>query len=131
MDARARATARALAAAVVAAVIGAGCASGDGLRPADRQARTVTVLVDNNNWQDANIYVVGMGPRVRLGTVTSMTTKRFAVPRAAQRPDGLQLEADLIGSNVRKLTNRIVVNPGEEVRWTLENHLALSSYSVW
>ena len=113
MVARARTTGRALAAAVVAAVIGAGCATGEGMRVADSQARTVTVLVDNNNWQDATIYVVGLGPRVRLGTVTSMTTARFALPRALQRPDGLQLEADLIGSNARKVTNRIIVNAGE------------------
>lgn len=122
--------ARSVAVAAVVALTGAACATGGGLSAGDREARSVVVLVENNNWQDATVYVVGPGPRARLGTVTSMTSKRFRVPLALQSPEGLQLQANLIGSSARNLTNRILVNPGHQVRWTLENQLALSSYSV-
>jgi hypothetical protein len=130
MDIRIRRGGKALVAAWVTVLAGAACASG-GAVAGERGDRTVMVRVENNNWQDANIYVVGSGPRIRLGTVTSMTSERFPLPRTARTSAGVRLQADLIGSNARKVTSRILVNPGDEVRWVLENQLALSSYSVW
>lgn len=121
----------AVAVAVVLVAGAVSCASAGAASEADGRGRRVTVLVTNNNWQDANVYVIGAGPRVRLGTVTSMNSQRFVVPPSARRATGFRLQADLIGSSVRKTTADIIVNPGEEVRWKLENHLALSSYSVW
>lgn len=122
--------ARTLVALATVALVGVGCASAGGAVEGDPSGESVTVLVENHNWQDATVYVTGYGPRARLGTVTSMTSKRFVVPRALQGTDGLRLEADLIGSSTRRGTGRILVSPGDEVRWTLENQLALSSYAV-
>lgn len=120
-----------VAGAVVLVAGAVGCASAGAESDADGRGRSVTVLVTNHNWQDATVYVIGAGPRVRLGTVTSMNSQRFVVPPSVRRVTGFRLEADLIGSSVRKTTSDIIVNPGEEVRWNLENQLALSSYSVW
>ncbi len=93
-------------------------------------ANGVAVVVENDNWQDANIFAVGAGPRVRLGTVSSMDTERFTVPPGAMRPGSVQLRAELIGSNAARTTDEILVHPGDAVYWTLQNYLPLSSYAV-
>lgn len=122
--------AKTLIAAGVIGVAAAGCASSGASAEGEASERNVMVLVENNHWQDATVYVMGAGPRARLGTVTSMTSKWFRVPPTLQDPAGLRLRAELIGSTGGQGTGRILVKAGEEVRWTLENQLGLSSYAV-
>lgn len=91
--------------------------------------RTV-VRVTNNNWSDMTIYVVRDGLRHRLGTVTSQTTERFAVPTHFMAASGrVHLLADPIGSRNTFLSSPIVITPGQTAEWQLENSLALSS--IW
>lgn len=121
-----------LAAALWAApACGPAASSGDGEQPAPR-AET-TVRVDNHNWSDVAVYVVrtGTDTEVRLGTVTSMTQRRFKVPHSVL-PDGgaVRLIADPIGSDSRYVTPPVQVNPGQHVNWRVENRLNLSSVSV-
>jgi hypothetical protein len=89
------------------------------------------VEVSNHNWADVNVYAVQLGTRTRLGTVVSMTTRRFTLPPQARRPDGgLRLMASPIGSTRSHLTDLILVGHGDRIEWNLENSLALSSYMV-
>lgn len=109
----------------------AGCASLTGGRSAAASAGDgVSVVVTNDNWQDATIYAVGVGPSVRLGTVTSMKTERFRVPPGAMGPGTVQLRAELLGSSAARTTDPIMIQPGEAVYWTIQNYLPLSSYAV-
>ncbi len=117
--------------ALVLAVGVTGCSTFTGGRNAEAtMSDGVGVVVQNDNWQDATIYAVGEGPWVRLGTVTSMHTKRFTVPPGDMRPGSVQLRAELIGSDAARTTDQIMVQPGDAVYWTLENYLPLSSYAV-
>lgn len=47
--------------------------------PADNAA---TLRVDNQAFLDVNIYVLRSGQRTRLGTVTALSTRTFALPRS-------------------------------------------------
>ncbi|HYJ80722.1 MAG TPA: hypothetical protein VEW03_14000, partial [Longimicrobiaceae bacterium] len=62
---------RTLAAAVAAGLTPSACASTGGAAPGgtDRPAprAQTTVRVENHNWQDVVVYVVGSGVRTRLG----------------------------------------------------------------
>lgn len=122
-----------LATALAAAALATGCAAGGQNAEIDGDAASsqrVTVTVENNNWQDATVYLAGAGPLIRLGTVNSMNRERFTVPASVNMSGTVRLVADLIGSTTRRATDPIMVNPGGEVSWVLENHLPLSSYRV-
>ncbi|MBW3534699.1 MAG: hypothetical protein KY453_05700 [Gemmatimonadetes bacterium] len=93
--------------------------------------RSVQVEVTNNNWMDMTVHAVRGGTRVRLGTVTTGSSQRFDLPRSLNaRAGDLHLVADPIGSQRMHQSRPIMVEPGGLVRWSLENHLALSSFSV-
>lgn len=114
------------------------CGSGAGTadetaQPAPRGDDTV-VEVTNHNWSDVTVYVLreGTDTRVRLGTVTSMTTSRFEVPpTVVPRGGSIRLQADPVGSSRGHTTHPIPVSPGQRVEWQVENNLNLSSVSVW
>lgn len=111
-----------------------GCASGlgngnGGLTPSNAET---LVQVDNNNWADMNIYVVRSGMRMRLGTVVSMNSATFVVPEPMVSASGeVRLLADPIGGAPQFMTQPVLVSPGQQIEFTLENNLNLSSLSVW
>lgn len=124
-----------LSAAAAAAVVGlfaGACASGGAAVETNADADGRTVLsVTNYNWSDVTVYAVQLGHRLRLGTVTSMTTRRFTVPVGGSLSEGgLSFLATPIGSTRTHQTDRIMVDPGDRIEWKLENSLALSSYMV-
>ena len=90
------------------------------------------LLVENNNWQDMALYVLRSGSRWRIGSVPSFTRARFVLSDALIGGTGeIQLMADPIGSSTRFVSEPLFVQPGQQVRFRLENNLAVSSYSVW
>lgn len=113
---------------------GAGaCASGFGGGDGGfRQSPDTLVQVENNNWSDMTIYVVRSGTRMRLGTVVSMNSTIFVVPPSMVNASGeVQLIADPIGGSATFTTHPVLVNPGQQIEFTLENNINLSSLSVW
>lgn len=121
-----------LAAVITMAALMTGCASGGQEQGIDApvQSERVTLTVENQNWQDATIYIVGNGPRIRLGTVATNDSDRFEVPPTLRSQGTIQLAVHLIGSSATEITEPIMVNGGSDIRWTIQNHLALSSYRV-
>ena len=99
---------------------------------AAREPVKTRVSVTNHNWSDMRIYVVRAGNRFRLGTVSSMRTQVFSLPsNLSQTSGGVQLLADPIGSRERHVTPMLNINPGQLVNFKIENHLAISSVSIW
>lgn len=106
-----------------------GCASNAGpdseLR--SRAPEKTSVQVSNNNWLDVNVFAVRGDQRVRLGMVTSMSTKLLRVPGAfLSGPADLQLIADPIGSSMSYSSEPINVWPGQTITLAVENQLSLS-----
>jgi hypothetical protein len=121
------------AAVAMAGLLAGACASGTGgaVETNGAGGDGTVVEVSNHNWADVNVYAVQLGTRTRLGTVVSMTTRRFTLRSQARLADGgLRLMASPIGSTRSHLTDLILVDPGDRIEWNLENSLALSSYMV-
>lgn len=107
-----------------------GCGGSATLTERGPMTRAVVIEVQNNNWQDARIYVKGLGPRIRLGTVTSLGSERFTVPASYIDSEGLRLLVRLFASAETKVTNTFAVLPGDRVELTVQNQLSLTSYAV-
>lgn len=104
---------------------------GDPFAPGSGE-QPVEVQVQNSNWSDMRIYAGrDGGPMVRLGTVTSLSTRTFRIPRAVVGGSTrVLLRADPIGARGIFQTDPISVYGGDTIRLSLRNHLAISDYSV-
>jgi hypothetical protein len=108
------------------------CSTKDSRNHAALPEAQTRVEVTNHNWSDMRVYVVRAGNRFRLGTVSTMGTQIFQLPRAlASYHGGLQLVADPIGSREFHVTQPLSIAPGQLVSFKIENHLAVSTVSVW
>jgi hypothetical protein len=92
----------------------AACGGGRGVRPGTEP--TTVLEVDNQSFNDMNIYVVNGGQRIRLGRATGKVRTDLTIPRGVLTfARELQFEADPSGSRRGSVTNRIWVNPGDRV----------------
>jgi hypothetical protein len=91
----------------------------------------IFVSVENNHSMDMNIYAVTHGDlRLKLGTVTGFAERRFRLPDGLGNAAEFRLLADPIGSMNGLVTGRILVSPGDEVVWRLQEPLRVSSYTL-
>lgn len=109
-------------------VVACGSRSGGG---ASGMNQPVMLEVENNNWQDARIYVAGLGAPIRLGSVTSLGSRRFRIPSSYIRSQGLRLMVRLLASSETTATQTFSVLPGDRVELTVENQLTLTNYAVF
>lgn len=122
---------RALLIAAVLLVLSA-CASAGKRDRASPRGPVTTVEVSNRNWADLTVYAIRSGMRVRLGSVVSMTTERLKLPPAILAGSGgIRLHVELLGSRQAHTTEAIQVQPGDRIQFDVQNHLAISSLSVW
>lgn len=120
----------------LALTLGAGaCATGGGpgaRNDAEQDAEVTLLEVENDNWQDVNVYMVRGVSRFRLGTVTGNTSATFEVPATMLAAGGeLRLMADPIGSRRPYVTEPIPFARGNTVIWRLGTNLAMSNYAVY
>ncbi len=126
-----RATLTAIAASVLLSACATAGATYRAPHGANREQDQVQVAVTNNNWMDMDVYALRGSARQFLGTVTSMTSRLFTVPKALNVTNSdLRLMADPIGSPSQYVSDPIIVEPGSRIVWSLENQLTLSSYRV-
>lgn len=91
----------------------------------------VTLKVRNHNWLDARIYAVRAGTRYRLGTVGTLQTETFQLPRVLQpHIQAIQILTLPIGSSRGFLSPEIYAEPGDVVAFELEENLNLSSLYI-
>lgn len=87
----------------------------------------ITLRVVNDNWQDMRVFAVIDDRRIRLGTVTSMTTQTLKIRAAVIRPHTrLDLELVPVGSRGAGHFESIDVGPGESLELHIANSLGLS-----
>ena len=92
----------------------------------------VELIVQNNNWLDAHLYLVRGGiVRTSLGLMTALGTREFELPSWATLPgNDVQILVHLIGG-VSYLTPAVNVDRGDVVELVVQNNLALSSAVVF
>lgn len=88
-----------------------------GRRP---EPEPTTLLVDNQSFLDANIYVLRGGQRVRLGLARGNGRTRLTIPaNLIFGATALQFQADPVGSSRTPVSSEIRVDAGDEVRLTI------------
>ena len=119
-----------LAIALVALV---GCLKPPAPTPSDpASTQRVLVTVNNNYRADINVYVIGDGQPVRVGTATAAATSNFDVSaRLLGQGRQVRLRADPIGARNIYTSELIRVGPGQRIEWTLETDLNRSSVAVY
>jgi len=96
----------------------------------DRDA-PITVKVRNNGWLDMRVYAVAHGNRWRLGTAHTGQPLIVEIPRHLQGGIvPLQLVAYPIGGSGVAATEQLLLSPGDQVDWRLENYLAFSTVFI-
>jgi hypothetical protein len=100
------------------ALVSVGCGPGLQSGSTDPEPRT-TLRVVNQNFLDMNVYVLRGGQRLRLGTVTGLTTQVLVIPATIARSSPLQFEVHGIGGRGNPRSETISVQPGDEIRLTI------------
>jgi len=121
---------------LVAVLLGVGCGSpksdSDQPEPVSHLDGEVSIEVESHNWSDVVIYLVRGGVAERLGMVTSLSTGTFVFPfRRLGTSGSAQLHAYPIGGPAGFTSETLTVQPGQMIKWTLENDLDRSSLAVY
>ncbi|MGH7548622.1 MAG: hypothetical protein ACREMM_10660 [Gemmatimonadales bacterium] len=86
--------------------------------PAPRAETAVKVV--NQSYLDMNVYVVRGGQRLRLGTVTGLSTQVFILrPDVIGPASQVQFEVHPIGARGNPRSERITVDPGDVIELTI------------
>jgi len=126
---------RAYAALALLLLVGPACFFGH--KPAGRPAvdfreGEVALRVVNHTNLDVVIYLVHDGVRTRVGSVTAASSTAFFLPvRSLGQGREIRLFGDPIGERDHAETELIVVQPGQQVEWTLEPELRRSTVAVY
>jgi len=100
-------------------LLSAGCHPAVNQGPPEPQVQT-TVKVENRNFLDMNVCVLQGGTqRIRLGTVTGLSSQIFTIPAHIVRSSPLQFELHPIGGRRDTRTETISVQAGDQVELTI------------
>jgi len=98
--------------------------------PAADQGWTLTIV--NHHWLDVSIYVMSDGERQHVALVTATRTESFDMPaRLITGGRQITLEADPVGGPRSVRSERLAVQGGQNVEWTLEHGLERSTVAVY
>ena len=112
-------------------VAGCGTANRPNTAPSPEARSGVPVRIDNQNFNDMNIYLVNGGQRWLLGQAAGLSLTNLRISAGLAPADGeLRLEADPIGSSPAIFTPVLVVARGQGVFWTIGSDPAMSSASA-
>jgi hypothetical protein len=103
---------------LVLALLSTACSHAANSGAPEPQPQT-TVKVQNHNFLDMNVFVLQGGQRIRLGTVTGLSTQVLTIPAYIARSGTLQFEVHPIGGRSNPRTETISVRPGDEVQLTI------------
>ncbi len=102
-------------------------APADILAAVDQADEVVTIRVVNQNWHDMRIYAIVEGLSVRLGTVTGFTTQTLKIRRSLIGfGANLELVAYGIGTRSAIFSGHIVVSPGDQLEFRVDNSIGTS-----
>ncbi len=110
-----------------------GCAnrgqSDDAAAPQDAE---IALEVESHNWSDIVIYLVRGSSTERLGMVGALNTQTFVLPfRRFGGGSDIRLRAYPIGGPGAFTSENLYVQPGQWIKWTLENDLTRSFLGVY
>ena len=78
------------------------------------------VEIDNQNFSDMNVYLIGQGTRLLLGSATGLSKTTLLIPQGNLGGEWrVRLQADPIGGSAPIRTPTLLVPPGQSVYWTI------------
>jgi hypothetical protein len=95
-----------------------------------QQANTVTLVVQNQNFNDMDVYAVAGGLATRIGTVTGNSSARFGLSDALYNAPDFRIVATPIGGNGRASTGPVHVSSGQTIEFTIAPVARMSSVMV-
>lgn len=91
-----------------------------------------TLTIVNHHWLDVSVYVMSDGGRSHVGLVPATNTQNYDMPaRMISGGRLITLEANPIGATRSVRTERLLVQGGQRVEWTLETGLERSTVAVY
>ena len=129
----ARRAGRAVGLSLLMALTVLGCRKRDAeTRPAPDPNTPVPVEIESHFMGDVTIYLVRGSMRQRLGMVTGLGTAEFTFPwRWLSNSGTSRLMAYPIAGARAQLSEPLIVQPGQWIKWTLEADLIRSSMAVY
>lgn len=121
------------AAALVLALTGCGLFSRQPEEPSPGAADgpQITVQVQNLAWKNIHVYVISGANWRSMGVLSSQGEETYRLPRDLTDPrQEIRLAADPVGSRHAFISDPVLVEPGDRVKWTIQDNLALSSVFV-
>lgn len=103
---------------VLLAVIGLACAPHQA-ESGQTAPAPATVQVDNQAFLDVSVYALRSGQRIRLGTVTGLSTRTFVIPRTLVGGAAVSFQADFIGSRRAPVSEEMIIWAGDSVKLTI------------
>ncbi len=96
------------------------------------QNAEIALEIESHNWSDIVIYLVKGSSTERLGMVGALNTETFVFPfRRLGIGGDVRLRADPIGGPESFTSENLYVQPGQWIKWTLENDLTRSFLGVY
>ena len=96
-----------------------------------RTERSIDIQVDNQNFNDMNVYLMTSGTRWLVGKVGGMTKGTLTIPASLAPADQrVRLRAESIGGHGAITTPTLIVPPGQQVYWTIGSDPSMSTASA-
>jgi hypothetical protein len=90
----------------------------------------IAVQIDNQNFNDVEIYVVRNGTRWLLGQAGGLSKTTLIIKNAVPGDGRVRLLADPIGGVRPFTTPTLIVSPGQRIFWTIGSDPATSTAST-
>ena len=90
----------------------------------------VLLTVKNDNFLEADIYAVSNGLATRIGAVSGLSTKEFALNSTLYTATDFRIVAAPIGGNGRASSGSLPVHAGQTIEFTIGNRLAASHADI-
>jgi hypothetical protein len=116
--------------ALLGAPVAQGCRSGGAFDVNNPEPDVAYLVVKNDNVLDMDIYAVSSGLPTRIGTVTGLSTARFALQPTLYGATDFRIIATPIGGNGRASSGQLIVQRGQTIDFTIGSNLRQSFASV-
>lgn len=95
------------------------CRSSNAYDIANRQSNDATLIVENQNFYDVDVYALSSGLPTRIGTVSGNSSLSFALRSTVFTATDFRLVATPIGGNGRGSSGLLSVSAGQTVKFTI------------
>ncbi|MEO7457319.1 MAG: hypothetical protein ABIY52_13735 [Gemmatimonadaceae bacterium] len=114
---------------IVAPLAGA-CRSSNAYDVNSTEPDRVLLTVKNDNFLEADIYALSNGLATRIGVVSGLSTKDFALNSTLYSATDFRIVAAPIGGNGRASSGPLPVHSGQSIEFTVGNRLAASHADI-